>query len=72
MRASFQGNRNPLGELVAMKQLMELLKNVGLEEPVMEIIHDLIQGKTKSDKSHSEIVAEFERKMIRAESRAVN
>ena len=60
--ARSQGNRNPLDEPIAMKQVIELLRNLGLDDSVMETIQDHIQAKTKADKYHSEIVDELERK----------
>ena len=57
---------------MAVKQLMDVLKNIGLEERVMELIQDRIQAKTKTpDKPHFEVVAEWERKTRCAESHAV-
>ena len=62
-----RGNRNPLDEPAVVKRLSEFLKNMELDEGLMDLIQDRIQAKTKvPDKPHSEIVTELERKERRA------
>ena len=58
----------PLGDPVALQQVIDLLKILGIDESIVNKVQDRIQAKTKAAKTNSELVAELERKREKSQA----